>query len=392
MNNEEQKDRIIELLGKGKKRPLTAAEIAAKLKIPSKSGKRLQKALNRLVASGNIIRIRNNRYSLGKSADLVAGKLSVIRSGNGFVQPADAGDEVFVKSRDMGTALPNDRVLVRLSSKMSAGGRDTGKQNGKIIRIIERSRNDIVGTLRSTGRFLSVVPIDPIYSHSFYVPKKGGAELDDRVVIRFTEWKNKHVSPEAEVVEVLGPADNPSGDTNAVIRHSNLRVDFPDEVVSEAGAVSSRMTDSGSRKDLRNSYILTIDPEKSRDFDDALSLTKDNAGNRVLGVHIADVSHFVEKGSALDKEALLRGNSVYLPDKVIPMLPEQLSNGICSLKPNEDRLAFSVMLTIDSNGKVISSSFAKTQIRSKLRLTYQQVLPVIKKNGEKKESAKRPDI
>ena len=392
MNNEEQKDRIIELLGKGKKRPLTAAEIAAKLKLPSKSGKRLQKTLNRLVASGNIIRIRNNRYSLGKSADLVAGKLSVIRSGNGFVQPADAGDEVFVKSRDMGTALPNDRVLVRLSSKMSARGRDTGKQNGKIIRIIERSRNDIVGTLRSTGRFLSVVPIDPIYSHSFYVPKKGGAELDDRVVIRFTEWKNKHVSPEAEVVEVLGPADNPSGDTNAVIRHSNLRVDFPDEVVSEAGAVSSRMTDSGSRKDLRNSYILTIDPEKSRDFDDALSLTKDNAGNRVLGVHIADVSHFVEKGSALDKEALLRGNSVYLPDKVIPMLPEQLSNGICSLKPNEDRLAFSVMLTIDSNGKVISSSFAKTKIRSKLRLTYQQVLPVIKKNGEKKESAKKPDI
>ena len=377
-------DRIIELLsGKGRL-PLTAAEIGSRLKLPSGLKKRLQKTLNGMAARGAIVCIKNGRYLIGKPADLVAGRLTVVRSGNGFVKPNEAGDDVFVAARNMGTALPSDQVLVRLEP--TRGGRDGDRLAGKVIRILKRSRNDIVGTLTSTGRFLNVVPIDPIYTHSFYVPNKGGAEIGDRVVVRFAEWKNKHVSPEAEVVEVLGAPDSPSVDTLSIIRHHNLRDEFPPEVVSEAGAVSARVNEPGSRLDLRDEYILTIDPERSRDFDDALSLGTDETGNRVLGIHIADVSHFVEEGSALDREALSRGNSVYLPDKVLPMLPEQLSNGVCSLKPDTDRLAFSVFLTLDPRGKVLSQRFAKTWIRSKLRLTYQQVLGCI---GEGKETRGR---
>jgi len=377
MKTNELSEKIIELLSAARTPPLKAAEIAAKLKLHPGLRKKLQKRLNQLVVSGSIVCIRNNRYSIGKPADLVAGKVSIARSGNGFVMPRDGADEVFVASRDIGTALPNDQVLLRLYPHRPGERSDSVRQAGKVIRILERSRNDIVGTLRSTGRFLNVVPIDPIYTHSFYVPDKAGADLEDRVVIRFAEWKNKHVSPEAEIVEVLGPADNPSVDTLSVIRHSNLREEFPEEVVSEAGAVSARVAHPGPRMDLRDTYTLTIDPDRSRDFDDALSLSRDEAGNRVLGVHIADVGHFVGEGSALDAEALLRGNSVYLPDKVLPMLPEQLSNGICSLKPNEDRLAFSAMLTLDSNGKALSSVFAKTLVRSRLRLTYGKALQVI---------------
>jgi ribonuclease R len=239
-----------------------------------------------------------------------------------------------------------------------------------------------VGTLRSTGRFLNVVPIDPGYSQNFYVADAMGAKVGDRVLIRFANWENRHVSPEAEVIEVLGPADNPSVDTISIIRHYGLHDEFEEKVLREAEAASAAMEIPGQRVDLREDLIITIDPDSSRDFDDALSLHKDGR-DRVLGVHIADVSHFVQPGSALDKEARERGTSVYLPDKVLPMLPVQLSNGICSLNPGKDRLAFSVMMKVDRDGKVIKRWFAKTIINSSQRLTYHEALSVIEKGHKK---------
>jgi len=366
---------IIALLGKQHQRALSANEIADGLRLRGKLRKHLQKHLNTLVVQGSIVTLRKGRYSLGEEADLVTGRLTCVRSGNGFVDrpEADGEESVFVSSREMGTALSGDTVLVRLHPELPGASKGP---SGKIIRIVERGRHDIVGTLRSTGSFLHVVPIDPIYTQNFYVSDAAGADLGDRVLIRFSNWENRHVSPEGKVIEVLGPGDSPSVDTLSIIRHHDLRDEFPEEVVREAEAASACMELPGKRVDLREDLIITIDPERSRDFDDALSIHEDE-GARVLGVHIADVSHFVPSGSALDEEARLRGTSVYLPDKVLPMLPEQLSNGICSLNPDRDRLAFSVMMKVDDKGKVVGRWFAKTIIRSSARLTYAEALATL---------------
>lgn len=376
MKKDKLEKRIMTILSQANQRPLSPQEIAGTLQLKGKERGVLEKVLTEMTTGGRIVSIRKGKYALGAEADLVTGKLAVVRSGNGFVDPTDKkpGEKsVFISSREMGTALPGDTVVVRLNPDVTES--DLGP-SGKIIRVIERGRHDIVGTLRTTGRFLHVVPLAPVYGQSFYVADTSGAKVGDRVLMRFVNWENKHVSPEGEIIEVIGRADDPSTDTLSIIRQHNLSDEFSADVLQEAEAVSERMDLPGKRLDLRNDLIITIDPERSRDFDDALSLQLDG-DFRILGVHIADVSHFVTPGSALDREAYARGTSVYLPDKVLPMLPEQLSNGVCSLNPNKDRLAFSVMMRVDAKGNIVERWFAKSQICSKARLTYADAFAVL---------------
>ena len=390
MNNKTLDDQIVTLLGEKSQRPLPASEIADALKLKVKQRKQLQKHLKSLVTEGTIVTLRHGCYSLGEEADLFTGRLCGVRSGNGFVDAigSEGGESVFVSSRDMSTALSGDTVVVRLFPEVPD---DDKGRSGKIIRIVKRGRHDIVGTLRSTGRFIHVVPIDPVYSQNFYVGDTLGGKVGDRVLVRFTSWENRHVSPEGEVIEVLGPADSPSVDTLSIIRQHDLHDTFPEGVLREAEAASASMELPGKRVDLREDLIITIDPERSRDFDDALSMYKDGEF-RVLSVHIADVSHFVQPGSELDAEARLRGTSVYLPDMVLPMLPEQLSNGICSLNPGRDRFAFSVMMKVDVQGKVVARWFAKTIIRSGCRLTYAQALTVLEGKRPRKKATMTPQV
>ena len=373
-------ENVVGLLRKSRTRPMSASEIATALEVHGGAKKRLHRTLSQLVLDGRIVRIRDNRYSLGGAADLVTGTVSVARSGNGFVAPLDGGGDVFVAARDLGTALPYDRVTVRLYP--SAEDAPGARRSGKVVDILDRTRRDLVGILKTTGRFLYVVPIDPGYTKDFYIPEAKGAKVDDRVVIRFVGWEHKHVNPEGEIVEILGSARSPSVDTITVMRHFHLPGEFPADVLREAESAVNRAGRPGQRLDVRDRFILTIDPERARDFDDALSLEAGRDGARVLGVHIADVSHFIRRGGPLDKEAARRGNSVYLPDCVIPMLPETLSNGMCSLRPDEDRLAFSVFLTVDPRGAVTERRFARTIIRSKLRLTYRQALTALDPEGQ----------
>ena len=357
-------------------RPLDAGEIAKVLKLHGKQRGLLHKTLDELVREGRIVRIRKGRYAMGKVADLVTGRLMVVRSGNGYVDQVEPDEEtpsVFVSHRDMGTALTGDTVVVRLHPGRPAEGQGP---SGKIIEVVQRGRHEIVGTLRKAGRFTHVVPLAPGYAQNFFVADTKGAKLGDRVLVRFVHWENRHVSPEGEITEVLGPAEEPSVDTLSIIRQHDLADTFPDEVLHEAEDAAARMELPGKRVDLRDDLIITIDPARSRDFDDALSLQREGE-DRILGIHIADVSHFVPHGSNLDREAYKRGTSVYLPDRVLPMLPEQLSNGICSLNPGKDRLAFSVMLKVNPQGKVKERWFAKTQICSSLRLSYEQALAVL---------------
>lgn len=375
MNIDKLRLSVHELLKGHETGPLRPQEIAARLRLHGAEKKALQKVLNVLVVSGAIVRIRGDRYGIGTPADLVTGTISVARSGNGFVTPAGGGSDVFVLQKDMDTALPGDRVVVRLFPVSETDG--DRMRSGKVIELLDRARREIVGTLRSTGRFHCVVPLDASYKKDFYVADTRGARINDRVVMRVTRWDDRQVNPEADIVEVIGPADNPSLDTLAIMRHYGLKDVFPAAVLREAEVVSGMVNEPGDREDIRGKLVITIDPERARDFDDALSLERDGQGRRILGVHIADVCHFVRPNSALDREASKRGNSVYLPDRVLPMLPEQLSNGVCSLRPDEDRLAFSAFLTLDASGQVVGRRFAKTLMRSRLRLTYEQAYAVI---------------
>ena len=305
--------------------------------------------------------------------DEFEGVLAIARSGAGFVTPASGGDDILVPQRYLGAALSGDRVRCRLLPPAA-----DGRRAAEVLRVVERSHHDIVGTLRNHGRHLYVAPMGQPGGTAFRVDDPKGAKLGDRVVLRFASWEAGDDAPEGEIVDVIGPADNPSLDTEAVIRHYGLPREFPPEVLAEAETVSARLAQPGEgRRDLRGEYIVTIDPKSAKDFDDAISLTRDDMGRRVLGVHIADVTHFVRPGSALDREARKRGTSVYLVDKVIPMLPEQLSNGVCSLRPDEDRLAFSVFLTLDDGGAVLKRDFCKSVIRSRLRLTYEEAMAEI---------------
>jgi ribonuclease R len=355
--------------------PMTIAELATAFSLRGGARKTLEQLLHKMVMNGEIVILRKTRYSLGAPADLVTGRLEIKRSGDGYLTNLEGEMDVRVDRGNVGTALPGDLVVVRLEPHRH--GTPEWQRHGVVIRIIERAKRVVVGTLKSTGRFLVVVPIDPSYQQDFYVPDAQGAQLNDRVVIQFQNWENRHVNPEAEIIEVIGPADNPSLDTLAVMRHYELPEEFPIEVMREAEGSAARLTDHGKRLDLRGKFIFTVDPVTAKDFDDALSLEHDEQGLRVLGVHIADVSHFVARGGALDQEAIKRGNSVYLPDKVIPMLPEELSNGLCSLKPGQDRMAFSAFITFDAVGRMTRTRFARSVICSRLRLTYEQALQVI---------------
>lgn len=381
MKRSDAKTQILELLKAHPDSSMTGAEISKALAFHGGAAKRVRKWLHELEREGKVTCIRGNRYGLGLSADLVTGPIELFRSGDGRVWDERRGESVFVPRRRTGTALPGDTVLVRLEADRLTGRGphqpDQEDRVGRVEGIAERARHDVVGTLRSTGKFLYVVPMDPVYKRDLYVPSDAGAALGDRVVARFTNWENVHVSPEGEVIEVLGPADLPSVDTTAVIRHYGLPGRFSEAAMREAESASAWADAPGPRLDLRDRWVITIDPARAKDYDDALSLETDTQGRSVLGVHIADVSHFLRPGSALDETARERGTSVYLPDAVIPMLPEPLSNGICSLKPDEDRLTLSVFLTVEGHGKVVGTRFARSVIRSRRRLTYERVMAVL---------------
>ena len=308
-------------------------------------------------------------------------RLNVARSGSGYVVDPETDEAIWIEGGDLGIALPGDMVTVRRSHP---GGRSKFRREherrsgpeGRIVAIEERARRAIVGTVEDIGHFVRVQPLSPSFRQAFIVPDAKGARVGDRVVMDFVRWDNPKLAPEGEISEIIGPKENPSLDTIAVMKQYELPEEFPEGVLAEAEMVADLK--EGRRLDLRRKFIFTCDPATARDFDDALSLEHDEAGNRVLGVHIADVSHYVRPGTALDREAYARSTSVYLVGKVVPMLPEQLSNGVCSLVPNEDRLAFSAFLTFDASGRCIARKFAKSIIRSKARFTYEEVMDVLR--------------
>jgi ribonuclease R len=371
---------VLALLRNDKYRPLDRAEIAGELSLKRNQRIALRNALRELERAGEIVRIRKDRYILPAEADLVTGKLSIHQVGYGFLSPETAGQaDIFIAAENTGTAMHGDRVVVRVSRDVPPARRKAGRSEGRVIRILERARDTIVGTLQQTRNFYYVVPDDPRIVHNVYVAPSAKAKRGDKVVVRLDAWESRHVNPEGEIVEVLGRADAPGVDMLSIIRKYNLPTEFSRPVVEEANRIPQRVEQQtlDGREDLRDQFIVTIDPDDARDFDDAINVEKiDNQGWR-LGVHIADVSAYVTPGSELDREARRRGNSVYLPDRVIPMLPERLSNGVCSLNPDVDRLTFSVFIEFDKTGRAKSNRFARTVIRSARRLTYKEAFSIL---------------
>src|SRR5215831_5680774 len=382
------REQLLALLSRKDYRPLNKIEIARKFGVSGRVRVALRKTLRDLERAGEIARIRKDRYVLPREADLVTGKLSVHPAGYGFLSSEKPGDpDVFIAAENVGTAMHGDRVVVRISPE-PPDGRTKGRREGRVIRILERAHDTVVRTLQRSRSFYYVVPDDPRFVHDIYVrpvaeEKDGrsgtGATVGDKVVVRLNDWQSRHVNPEGEIVEVLGPASAPGVDVLSVIRKYHLPTEFPSDVLEQVERIPGNVDAQQivGREDLRNQFIVTIDPDDARDFDDAIHVEKLPNGGWQLGVHIADVAAYVEPGGALDREARRRGNSVYLPDRVIPMLPERLSNGVCSLNPGVDRLTHSVFIQFDKRGVAKSARFARSVIRSALRLTYREAYAIL---------------
>ena len=384
------REQILALLSRKDYRPLNKSEIARKLGVSGRARVGLRRTLRDIERTGQIARIRTDRYVLPAEADLVTGKLSVHPAGYGFLTSEKPGEpDFFIAAENIGTAMHGDRVVARISPEAPAG-RIKGRREGRVIRILERAHDTVVGTLQRSRNFHYVVPDDPRFVHDIYVRPVVAAQKDrrleidatvgDKVVVRLDDWQSRHVNPEGEIIEVLGPASAPGVDVLSIIRKYHLPTEFPREVLEQAERIPERVDAQqiAGRQDLRNQFIVTIDPDDARDFDDAIHVEKLPNGGWHLGVHIADVAAYVEPGSALDREARRRGNSVYLPDRVIPMLPERLSNGVCSLKPEVDRLTHSVFIQFDKRGVAKSARFSRSVIRSAHRLTYKEAYAILK--------------
>lgn len=336
----------------------------------------LKNLLDDMADDGEIVRLKGNSYALGGAVSTVRGRISVHRDGYGFVTPEAGGEDIFIPSKYLKGAMHGDLVETT-SDRSRMGG---GKLDGRVMAVVERATSRIVGRYEETRRGAIVIPEDQRLNLVVEIPVKGRGQARDghQVVAELTRYPVGGGPAEGRVVEVLGWPDDPEVEVQSVIRRFDLPHIFGSDVLAEAEGISESVSndDLKGRVDLRNMPTVTIDGETARDFDDAVSLRREGDNYR-LWVSIADVSHYVKKDSPLDREAYLRGTSVYFPDRCIPMLPERLSNGICSLNPQVDRLTMTAEMLFDPSGTMLDSSFYPSVIKSTARLTYTIVKQIV---------------
>lgn len=352
---------------------------------PKSHERMVAEILNELVKTKTVERTKGKLFNWAHPVTLKTGTLMMTKSGFGFVR-IDEENEVKISEKFLNTAFNEDVVEVSLFAKKGDKGLE-----GEITKVLERKRKTFVGTLEKSKNFAFVIPDDKKIHRDFYIQPKYlfNAKQGDKVMIELDEWDNPHFNPEAKITEILGKSNDIRVQVISVARGLNLPDKFKTEVEEEAHNIPDSIPQSeiSKRVDLRKEDIFTIDPFDAKDFDDAVSLKLLESGNYELGVHIADVSHYVERYTKLDHEALQRGTSIYLVDRVIPMLPEKLSNNICSLVPNQDRLTFSAFIEISTKGQVKDYRFAKSVINSKRRFTYEEVEDILKTgNGDYSET------
>ncbi|WP_142505577.1 ribonuclease R [Melghirimyces algeriensis] len=373
-----QEHEILEYMRKKAYKPMKAEELQHAFGIEDWNA--FIALLNQMEAEGKIVRTRTKRYGVPERLNLVRGRLQGNAKGFGFAIP-DADfpfqQDVFIHGNDMNGAMDGDLVLARIHSMKKEGLRP----EGEIVRILKRGRTEVVGTYKASKHFGFVIADDKRLSSDIFIPKeaKNGAKEGDKVVVELTDYPKGRRSAEGKVKEVLGHKEDPGVDILAIIRQHQLPEAFPDDVIKEAEEVPDTISvvEMAGRRDLRERTMVTIDGADAKDLDDAVSVEALENGNIRLGVHIADVSYYVQEGTALDREAYERGTSVYLVDRVIPMLPPRLSNGICSLNPQVDRLTLTCDMEIDSSGDVVDHEIYPSVIQTNERMTYQAVKQIL---------------
>ncbi|MGB2867826.1 MAG: ribonuclease R [Bacteroidota bacterium] len=350
-----------------------------------------KKALRELQDSNQIARHRGKMFGHLHVPQSVRGVLQVAKQGFGFVKDEASGEEIFIAPNLVGNAIHGDTVEVSLFAQNTKSKDRGSRREGEITSVLKRSRLNIVGTLELSKNAFLLSPDDRKMSRDVFVARHavGAAKPGDKVVVEIESWGGNRLNPEGKVVEVLGKAGEVSAEILSVAREFKLPMSFPAEVLKEAHSIPVQIPEAEIRRrlDFRGSVCFTIDPEDAKDFDDAVSLEKIQGGDYRLGVHIADVSYYVNEETPLDKEALKRGTSVYFPNGVIPMLPEKLSNELCSLRPDEDRLAYSVFINLTPRGIVKGYEIRESVIRSKHRFSYEDVQRILDGKPDQKSPA-----
>lgn len=393
MNKKELKKRkklLLELISAKEYRPMKAKEIASLLQLSKGQKKELQEVLDALIEEGKISVSKQGRYRKAKERKyqkknaVVTGTFTGHPRGYGFVSVEGEEKDIFIPVESVGNAFHLDQVEVQITGEES----EHKRKEGRILKVLSHGLTEIVGTYEKSRHYGFVVPDQSRIQQDIFIPqeKSDDARDGDKVVVKITSYGSKNKSPEGIVTEVLGQASDPGVDVMSVARDMGLPMEFPQKAAGQAARTAQRVQeqDFQGRLDLRNLPCVTIDGEEAKDLDDAITLTRTWDGYQ-LGVHIADVSNYVQAGSALDREAFKRGTSVYLADRVIPMLPRELSNGICSLNQGEDRLALSCLMKINDKGKVVSHEIAETVICVDRRMTYTAVQKVLDGDERTKE-------
>ena len=378
------KDKILAFMKDEAYKPLTFKELLQVFEIEGKMKKALLVALNELEDEGKIIFTRSERYGVPEKMNLVKGTLEGHQKGYAFLIPDDKNlKDLFISPVDMNGAMHGDRVIVRPMKVLE----DVKSPEGKVIRIIERANQYVIGTFQKSRHFGFVVPDDKRISFDIFVPKEefNNVQENNKVSVKITEWPDQRKNPEGTIVEVIGDIEDTKTHIDAVLLSKKVRQVFPEDVIKEAKKVSEEgihEQELKRRKDLRDFNIITIDGSDAKDLDDAVYAEKLNDNEYKLGVHIADVTHYVKEDRRLDKEALKRATSIYLTDRVIPMLPKELSNGVCSLNPGEDKLTLSVEMIINGDGKVTDYKIFESIMNNRYRMTYDDVTEIIENNDE----------
>ena len=373
---------ILNYMRTGAYRPVGIEELATVLNVDNL--KKFHRQLDDLEAEGLIVRTRKDRYGVPDKMNLAVGWVQVHARGFGFlIQDDPELKDVFISSDNIASAMHGDRVIVRLNRD------NVGRPEGEVIKILTRANKQVVGTFEKRQKHGFTVPDDVRLRWDILIPdgQSKGAKNGDKVVVEITRWPEPRRNPEGKIIEKIGRQGDLGVDILTIIKKHQLPEEFPKVVLHEADKISLAISpdELAGRQDLRQQLIVTIDGEDAKDLDDAVTLTLTPEGNYRLGVHIADVGYYVREGSELDKEAYHRGTSVYLVDRVLPMLPQRLSNGICSLNAGEDRLALGVEIEVSNDGEVLSHRILESIILVKERLTYSNVNRLLEGDAEQRD-------
>lgn len=374
----ERKERILAYMESEGYVPIKRRDMRAMLSVPQEDREKFESLINELIAEGHVFETKKGKLASPKDLQMATGTFIGHARGFGFVTPDAGGEDIFIPASETMGAMQKDRVLYKMLHKAEKGK----KADGVIVRILERGQQRIVGTFEAGSKgYGFVVADDKKIAKDIFISRENtkGAVTGHKVVVEITDYGEDRRNPEGKVIEILGHINDPGVDILSVIRRYELAVEFPEEVYAEIEHLGTEVAeaDKKGREDLRDLLTITIDGADAKDLDDAVSLKRLGNGNFELGVHIADVSHYVRENTALDKEAYARGTSVYLVDRVIPMLPHKLSNGICSLNPHVDRLALSCLMEVNGRGEVVSHRILESVINSDYRMTYTAVREIL---------------